>query len=44
MKTMSNATAINTSAPTCPIHNKQMKPSRKPGAWFCAQKRDDGEY
>jgi hypothetical protein len=32
------------SAPLCPIHNKPMKPSRQPGKFFCAMKRDDGEY
>jgi hypothetical protein len=30
--------------PTCPIHNAPMKPSRKPGKFYCAKKADDGEY
>jgi hypothetical protein len=31
-------------APICPIHNTQMKASRKPGAFYCAKKAEDGEY
>jgi hypothetical protein len=34
----------NASAPKCPVHNKPMKASRKPGSYFCPHKRDDGEY
>ncbi len=30
--------------PTCPIHNAPMKPSRKPGKFYCAKKAEDGEY
>ena len=30
------------SPPMCPIHNKPMKPSRKPGGWFCSAKVGDG--
>jgi hypothetical protein len=30
--------------PRCPIHNSPMKPSRKPGKFYCAKKADDGEY
>ncbi len=29
-------------APRCPVHNKPMKPSKKPGAWFCSAKVGDG--
>jgi hypothetical protein len=32
------------SAPRCPIHNKQMKPSRKPGSFFCPARTSDGDY
>jgi hypothetical protein len=32
------------SAPLCPVHNVAMKPSRKPGKFYCAKKADDGEY
>jgi hypothetical protein len=30
--------------PTCPIHSAPMKPSQKPGAFFCPKKNDDGSY
>jgi|SRR5262245_48972512 len=30
--------------PVCPVHNSPMKPSRKPGKFYCAKKADDGEY
>lgn len=30
--------------PVCPIHNTPMKPSRKPGGWFCSKRTDDGDY
>lgn len=32
------------SAPRCQIHNKLMKPSRKPGTFFCPGRNDDGSY
>ena len=32
------------SAPLCPTHNTPMKPSRKPGKFYCARKAEDGEY
>jgi hypothetical protein len=32
------------SAPTCPVHHSPMKPSRKPGKFYCARKAEDGEY
>jgi len=32
------------SAPVCPVHNTPMKPSRKPGHFYCAKRADDGEY
>jgi hypothetical protein len=28
-------------APLCPIHNSPMKPSRKPGKFYCAKKVGD---
>jgi len=31
-------------APTCPVHGSKMKPSRKPGSWFCPKRTDDGDY
>ena len=31
-------------APLCPVHNSPMKPSRKPGKFYCTKKADDGEY
>jgi len=31
-------------APLCPVHHSPMKPSRKPGKFYCAKKADDGEY
>jgi len=31
-------------APLCPVHNSPMKPSRKPGKFYCARKAEDGEY
>src|SRR5215813_1529772 len=30
--------------PVCPIHHTQMKPSRKPGSFFCPKRTDDGQY
>jgi hypothetical protein len=32
------------SAPLCPFRNSPMKPSRKPGKFYCAKRADDGEY
>jgi len=34
----------STTAPLCPVHHKPMKPSRKPGAFFCPARYDDGSY
>jgi len=31
-------------APLCPVHNTPMKPSRKPGKFYCARKAEDGEF
>jgi hypothetical protein len=31
-------------APSCRIHGGQMKPSRKPGSFFCSRKLADGSY
>ncbi len=28
--------------PTCPVHHKAMKPSKKPGAWYCSAKVGEG--
>jgi hypothetical protein len=30
--------------PVCPDHNTPMKPSRKPGAFFCPRRTDDGDF
>src|SRR5262245_1531717 len=30
--------------PTCPTHNATMKPSQKPGVFFCPKKNEDGSY
>ena len=38
------STQDNGSAPLCPVHHKPMKPSRKPGSFFCPKRDDDGEY
>jgi hypothetical protein len=36
--------AAKTGVPVCPIHNKPMKPSRKPGSFFCPGRNEDGSY
>ena len=28
--------------PICPVHQRPMKPSRKPGSFYCSAKVDDG--
>jgi hypothetical protein len=30
--------------PTCPIHNAPLKPSQKPGTFFCPKRNEDGSY
>jgi len=30
--------------PVCPVHGSRMKPSKKPGAYFCPRQTDNGEY
>jgi hypothetical protein len=32
------------SALLCPVHHKPMKPSRKPGTFYCPRRDEDGEY
>ncbi len=32
------------SAPVCPIHQRPMKPSRKPGSFTCSAQVGDGYY
>ena len=32
------------SAPICPDHGTPMKVSRKPGAFFCPRRTDDGDF
>jgi hypothetical protein len=34
----------NGSVPVCPIHQKPMKASQKPGSFYCPRRNDDGEY
>jgi hypothetical protein len=36
--------SVKDSAPPCPVHHSPMKPSRKPGKFYCARKAEDGEY
>ncbi|MGH9754728.1 MAG: hypothetical protein ACREA2_18275 [Blastocatellia bacterium] len=36
--------AVPAGVPLCPVHNSPMKPSRKPGKFYCAKKAEDGEY
>jgi hypothetical protein len=37
--------ATNTDVPPrCNLHNRPMKPSKKPGGWFCPAKLGDGSY
>jgi hypothetical protein len=33
-----------TGAPACPAHGTPMKPSRKPGGFFCPRRGDDGDF
>lgn len=34
--------STNGEPPLCPVHDKPMKASKKPGAWFCSAKVGDG--
>jgi hypothetical protein len=38
------ASSSNESAPLCPVHHTPMKPSRKPGTFYCPKRDADGEY
>jgi hypothetical protein len=39
------AAAPTTDAPPkCNLHNRPMKPSKKPGAWICTARLADGSY
>jgi hypothetical protein len=38
------AAASTTDAPKCNLHNRPMKPSKKPGAWICTARLADGSY
>ena len=38
------ATGDRKSAPLCPDHGTPMKASRKPGAFFCPRRTDDGDF
>jgi hypothetical protein len=33
-----------TEKPVCPIHHTPMKPSRKPGSFFCPKRDDSGDF
>lgn len=36
------AAAPGDAAPICPVHQRPMKASRKPGSWFCSAKVGEG--
>jgi hypothetical protein len=36
------APATPDSPPLCPVHGKAMRPSRKPGSWYCSAKAGEG--
>lgn len=36
--------AASRPVPVCPVHNKPMKPSKKPGSFFCPGRNADGSY
>jgi hypothetical protein len=36
------AQASSGEPPICPVHNRPMKASKKPGAWFCSAKVGEG--
>lgn len=38
------AAASEGGAPTCRVHGTAMKPSRRPGSFFCSKKLADGSY
>jgi len=38
------ASAKPAGVPVCPVHNTPMKPSRKPGSYFCPKQTDEGGY
>jgi hypothetical protein len=44
VQTPSQSEPTKKSAPVCPVHNTPMKPSRKPGSFFCPRQTDDGGY
>ncbi len=40
--TRAPAQASSSEPPICPVHNRPMKASTKPGAWFCSAKVGEG--
>jgi hypothetical protein len=38
------AAEIQASAPKCNLHNRPMKPSKRPGSFYCSAKLADGSY
>jgi hypothetical protein len=38
------AQSNSTSTPLCPVHNKPMKSSRKPGTFYCSKQIGEGVY
>lgn len=40
----SGAQGAAAGVPVCPVHNLTMKPSRKPGGYFCSKRMENGEY
>jgi len=39
-----SAPANGGGVPVCRVHGRQMKPSRKPGSFYCSSKLADGSY
>lgn len=35
---------VQPGVPMCPIHQLPLKPSRKPGTFYCSARNDDGSY
>jgi hypothetical protein len=43
-KQTADAPANGGAVPVCRVHGRQMKPSRKPGSFYCSSKLADGSY
>jgi hypothetical protein len=44
VSTLAPSEPTKKSAPICPDHSTPMKASRKPGAFFCPRRTDDGDF